>query len=457
MANPVNYTVTNLPVNVNSNSNWSEGVTTYVKMELIPSLGYTITKENLTIGGVAAANTSVGISGVPFETNDEVAEWNILNSGYIFPQGVIAVYMLNTAINYDTDLNVPIYKVEVYAVLDPLYPIMTQDVNIVLDIDGDAVELTAPVVIPASSFTITARLQDGANASIYSALPAGVNAGATYNSMFSPQSYSVNQIVSISYATDGIYEASVICNPASGATTSSQLMSVNNQSPNTAWFWIVPNDGYTVSRDNFYPATTTVTGLPTVGSGFVVGYDNLYGQYYDIYGNVSPGGSTTLSAETYAANIQGVTVPSVTNGPQVNLVGSFPQGTYNFTGYDNPVIEYGGVLTNINSLSNYGSSMSTVNQLLLLDTAGSPVETDGSTLGSYPFNLDGQDFVNGVPPNTYCPSDWSTNAVLIMLDGISTFIPGENPPNIVIDIYGQAMLDDGSECLDVTINIEEPQ
>ena len=80
------------------------------------------------------------------------------------------------------------------------------------------------------------------------------------------------------------------------------------------------------------------------------------------------------------------------------------------------------------------------------------------TLGPYPNNpipSFGYEFVNGVTPDNYCPSDWTGNAVLVQLVAFSNIIPGSNPQDVVFRINGSAMFDDGSQCGEFNFDLEE--
>ena len=73
----------------------------------------------------------------------------------------------------------------------------------------------------------------------------------------------------------------------------------------------------------------------------------------------------------------------------------------------------------------------------------------------YPYNLDGTDFTSGQPPTNYVALDWSSNAVLIALNGIQSYIPGETPEDVVLKLSGEAMLIDNATSNEFNINIED--
>ena len=66
----------------------------------------------------------------------------------------------------------------------------------------------------------------------------------------------------------------------------------------------------------------------------------------------------------------------------------------------------------------------------------------------------GLEFVGGQVPAAYCPSDWAGNAVLVAINNIGSYIPGQAPSDIKIFIEGGAMPDDGSTCVDFNVNID---
>ena len=63
------------------------------------------------------------------------------------------------------------------------------------------------------------------------------------------------------------------------------------------------------------------------------------------------------------------------------------------------------------------------------------------------------ELTNGVLPDNLCAGDWNKNAILVVFNGISSHTPGDDPVNITLKLDGQAMYDDGEECVDTEITI----
>ena len=446
MANPVNYTVTNTPLVVNTNSTINQASDNFIKMTLTPSLGFTLTKEDLTIGGTTGTNWEE--NNLPdVDSGVEVSAWDDGSfTGVVtaLPIGVTKVLMFN--------LN---NTVMVYAYLDPNYSISNENINIVLDIDGDAVAIPVPPIptpptppTPAQmgSFTISVRLQQNSGASVYAITPSGSpyqGVSWNYNSNYSINAYNPLSSLLVASGITGSDKATLLCTPNYSTTQNQTLMSnpINLAGENQAWFWIVPNEGYTVSRDSFYPDTgVSVSDEPinnTVNETTSIYTGPLFGFY------CTSGVPDQLISNSQESIIQAGVYGGTTAGSAA-------------TGYNDVIAYYGSEQTSISNI--YGNSTSPTeygsSELLLIDSSSTSI---GSSNLVYPFNIDGQDFINGVMPSVYCPSDWAGNGVLVALNGIKSMIPGFNPSDIIIDIYGQAMLDDGSQCADVTINIEEPE
>ena len=58
-------------------------------------------------------------------------------------------------------------------------------------------------------------------------------------------------------------------------------------------------------------------------------------------------------------------------------------------------------------------------------------------------------------PENYCANDWAKNAVLVEIKNLGQYIPGENPPDIEIKVYGEARSILGEEaCVNVEVLVQ---
>ena len=477
MANPVNYTTTTTSLIVNTNSTINQASDNFIKMILNPLLGFTLTKEDLTIGGTTGTNWEE--SNLP-DISDavEVSAWDDgLLTGVVtaLPIGVTSVLMFNL----DS-------TVIVYAYLDPNYNISTQNINIVLDIDGDA----QPVVIPTPSnqFQIHVELTGAnPNAKVFSIIPNGTN--YYYDNV--PQSWLLKPVDPYGNNT----KASVICNytwpNVTNAQDSARLMWPGDNSPKQMFFVIIPDDGYYLSRNNFYPPSTWCD------LDCILGANNIASDQVPldiVYASSPSNPLTNLEPHIYQDDVwvEGWLAGANLNGTEAEgLIPSIqPQEPYHpYTGYGgtgptstygNVFFDYGGETVSATTLYNGGSNSGQYgvnSQVSLIDSkiqgiSGGAI-TDWEDV-PYPYNLVvGQcpnpfnsepqnDFLDGVPIADYCANDWvlniasnPKNVVFVALQGIANHVPGGSPSDITLKLSGQAMPENG-DCTDVTINIESP-
>ena len=183
-------------------------------------------------------------------------------------------------------------------------------------------------------------------------------------------------------------------------------------------FYIVPNDGYTISRHNL--------SIVTYGSTYEDQYYN--GQWWESDSNV---GLVSISLNCGMC--------------------PYPQddGTYKANKYEQAQVEIGGQNYNYSDYFDpFGPGVGTLFPTIRLV----------DVLGPWPNNPEPDyyfEFVDGITPDWYCPSDWTDNVVIFQPVYLSSMIPGSNPQDMVFKINGSAMLDDGSECGEFNADIDE--
>lgn len=315
----------------------------------------------------------------------------------------------------DADTNLPSYVLEVElfnyqdyvvirATIDPNWIVpanLTGMFTTILDIDGDAQLITGTT--SSQQFNISVQLDDDSNCTVVPFL----------SPTQTIQNYAMPSLYIFEITQTGTTTGTVVASPGSATIESSPLYI-----PNLGFnymFYIVPNNGYTISRHNL--------SIATYGSTYGTIYYN--GGYWETDSNAAYG--------TISGNCG--TCP-------------YPQssGSYNFDGFKQAQVEIGGQNYNYSEVYDYITSVE-ASDVRLVDT-----------LGPYPNNpipSFGYEFVNGVTPDNYCPSDWTGNAVLVQLVAFSNIIPGSNPQDVVFRINGSAMFDDGSQCGEFNFDLEE--
>ena len=153
--------------------------------------------------------------------------------------------------------------------------------------------------------------------------------------------------------------------------------------------------------------------------------------------------------------------------------GSYETGWYAGTVYNNAEIWTDpDNFSNFDVAENYdvtgitGDNLGVGGDIILLDS-NSRIANGGEDISAqsdwwlYGYGWDWID--NGFPyssttgelPGEFCANDYIDNKVIVGLNGINTMMPGELPDNITIRIDGAAMLQNGDECVDYDIEIEE--
>ena len=276
---------------------------------------------------------------------------------------------------------------------------------------------------------------------------------------------------------------------ASTQLTSTPIVPSDGQDIEEAvWFWIIPNEGYTLMRHNLAVLTTTTddsSGFinPSTGNNVTLGQDangDFSGAFIQNLSNLFSFMEVHLPSSSSSATING---GNTTNTPEWalntaiaqygNVVNVWPHdwndvdansllpimnetytlpnlgfnnggANYAGTSYQDAIIEYRGndnssfSNTTLSSLSGVGSSpiyytdtgVATASEgsIVLIDT-----KSASNVTGSYYIYSTGYPWIaNGFPytsnttqiPTEFCASDYVGNAVLVKLAGFQKYIPG---------------------------------
>jgi len=496
---PVNYTIQNVPIPVDTNTSWNEqdvyvptvgglsgvssgddvadGGSIPLRMVITPNSGYVVEASQFTISGVEPGETNVTFQfDIGNGSNEVVYGARQWYSGSLQAQSASFMtwgYMIDSIVMYDSGTPLdPNNTVVVLAYLSPDYQVDTSNVIIGLDIDGDAVEYNVGPQT-ASQFYISVELNDNANAKVFSVVPTGLNNDIAET----PSPWSI-MVVDPDWGWDSLNQtrASVLCTFAGSQAQqeNAKLLWPGDTNPNQGWFWIVPNEGYTVSRHNFSLEGGSIGGEQITGywSGWEqVSYitwtsSSIQGPQTSTGANLSDYDEAAIigTCTTYLESL------NYTNVDENNLC----EGAYPFVGWDSVTFQintstiqaqFEGEVEDVSAANlyggengTYGSSTSLYNstsQVLFVDTAAYVDTSAGEVFDDidYPYSLYNDTFNNGSLPDNLCPSDWNGNAVLIVLNGIKDHTPGAYPKNIRLKIDGSAMLDDGSVCENVEVDI----
>ena len=332
-----------------------------------------------------------------------------------------------------------------------------------------------------NSWTLTVEASQGyqANFSVIPYLPGF--------SMFSGSSAIYN---GYGYQTSWIpqepFRAGITFNPSSVWWEGSVALPQAFGSLKSIFFWLIPNQGYVLSRHN-----VSVNQMPNTGTT----------TYFD-YGSIGEftGTSNAISNQTYANTIDDVFGTNPSQSYITSWMGSFPNSIGQSIEYDqvtdHPYETIGNgvesvaltssyrgatkyfnvnatVSSNYNNLSEQSQNLNTIfvptdssePAIRLIDskqyTRGIPIlgqfitsvpNTPQGQLG-FLANDDGAEYVNSVMPEQYCTSDWIGNSVLVNFTYLHNYIPGTNPNNIKITIDGAATALDGQQCLPFSIDL----
>ena len=270
-----------------------------------------------------------------------------------------------------------------------------------------------------------------------------------------------------------------------------------------ALFWIVPREGYVISRHNLTIQSTT-EGTPTThinpytqmeftgnsnrnagynkfigprsvyGGGFPIPNASLeYNQTGDLSPNQMeianlPGSFQALSTSQYELptseipiddngnpiqmwswrgvtkynNVKAYTIDSNGEEGQVNL-NSIIDPTTNISGFEEDLEQTEIMLVDTKA---YTQGLPVFNQFI------SSVPSTWVSHNKFAGYDHGAEWIDNQMPEEYCPSDWIGNSVLVIIKGLPSYVPGLEPPNIKIKIQGRATALDGSECANFDID-----
>jgi len=370
-------------------------------------------------------------------------------TGVILPEMVTKVAF--------TDLGLP-GNLNMEVTLDPdfVVPIdATSPFIITLDIDGDAQPIgdsTVAATGAPADFDLTVELDSNSNCQVFAFRPGDVvmfNAFNTASWRWDLASTNVN--------VEPYTSATFTWKPGVQTVTSSPIFgsaAINgDNSTSHAWFYIIPNPGFTLSRHNLSIQPTTsssnIYNLPGVANDTAsapstenssVTLTSQTSYNYNVSSLLSTG-SYGISQAYHQQNIQ--------SGIIQNL-----NGTFAYTGYINRNVISTSNTTLVSTNINYndivnGSTITPygTHQILLVDTGGA------SDL--FPFNIDATGFSSGTQPSNLATGDFNGNGVLVILNGFYNYVPGNDPANLKIQINGSAMADDGLTSQEFNFNIDD--
>ena len=330
----------------------------------------------------------------------------------------------------DNDVNLPSYiqsveisnvdyglysgNVQIIATIDPNWIVpsdLTGLFTTVLDIDGDA--QPNPNTTASNQFLINLQLQNAnSNCSVYTYVQADAQPSS------SPSDYEFEAQETSSQS------GSVLVTQGSNWTENSPLF---NQLNFMVWFFIVPDDGYYLSKNNL-----SIVGNEEVSQTGVINYSC----------NSCPppiGPITTVSSVSGPSYMHNFTPH---NDPQVLL--SYPSGNESYM--------YFSEIPSINT-TDYAAGM--LESVFMVDSQY-PTQVAYSTTNPYTSESGGgTPWDNLTIPDNFCPEDWEDNVVIIMFTGLHNYVAGVNPPDLTFEISGEAMQDDGSQCGEFNFEIEE--
>jgi len=403
-------------------------------------------------GATGTLTTSVIASGNNAGITKSKNTFNAGDTGVILPDGVTSVAFEGYT-NY-----LGINNVTLEIILDPdfVVPInASSPFEIVLDIDGDAQPIGDTQVVATgapANFDLTVELDSNSNCQVFAFRPGDV---AMFN-LLNTASWQWD-LASTSVNVEPYTSATFTWKPGIQTVTSSPIFgsaAINgDNSTSHAWFYIIPNPGFTLSRHNLSIQPTTsssnIYNLPGVANDTAsepstenssVTLTSQVGYNYNVSSLLSTG-SYGISQAYHQQNIQ--------SGIIQNL-----NGTFAYTGYINRNVISTSNATLVSTNINYndivnGSTITPygTHQILLVDTGGA------SDL--FPFNIDATGFSSGTQPSNLATGDFNGNGVLVILNGFYNYVPGNDPANLKIQINGSAMVDDGLTSQEFNFNIDD--
>tara|TARA_R110002020_G_scaffold16533_3_gene58378 strand:- start:117 stop:1820 length:1704 start_codon:yes stop_codon:yes gene_type:complete len=469
-----------------------------LRMIIVPNEGYVVSASDFTIQEqeaqltISTPSTQFGGEDFMFLASQANVDLRVWGSGAVTanPNIVEAVFMHDSG----TPGTVGNYVV-VYAVLDPSYTIpegsdyiwggltssegitsesvleniiegvgiqVDNAVNIVIDIDGDAVPTeTIPNTADTASNTWRLYFQmiDGSNGQLTE------DSGVTVVPFMTEGNQSQSsdgwnwQSGSDSNGGRAWFEFSPGANMTEADLDNQPLMlaGANNNFQLNRWFWLVPKSGYTISRHNIR--------FPTPLQSFT---DFIYQDIeYQVNNQVNLGTDGTSDFPPEVKYPRAMELDENTNTPDgINITG----GLYSTTRWSNPVVRLAGYtggtggsnyinINDIQSTLQLPSAFAALGNIILADiteTAPSASEAAAALYfpGAFPNGF-GYNVTNTItPPDSICPNDYEKNqAVLVNIFNMGGYIPGQNPPDITIQTHGRAWPNDGEDCIDSEIVI----
>ena len=254
------------------------------------------------------------------------------------------------------------------------------------------------------------------------------------------------------------------------------------------FFWLVPNQGYVLSRHNVSVNQMAGTGETTYfdygligeytgtsNATLDIGYRNTTN---DVFGtNVSQGYVMDWTNSFPSSIGQLIDYDQVTDHPYETFENGFLGTPFTQTSSFRGATKYfnvnATVSSNYNDLSEQSQNLNTIfvptdssePAIRLIDskqyTKGIPilgqfinsVPAIGSSIVDWMLDDNGAEYVNNVTPEQYCTSDWIGNSVLVNFTYLHNYIPGANPNNIKITIDGAATAFDGEQCLPFSVDL----
>ena len=461
-----NYTVITYPVTINANQSWGQqdipddlgetisnigivgtgdpdGGENPLYLLLVADDGYIITPSNFTIKGYQPSYESGDIrEWQEGQTTTDISGESVTIS---IGESVTKVRMQDTG---DTG------NILVTAWVDSNYSIGTQNIEIILDIDGDAalIENTSA----SNQFELWLSVPAGSNMHV---LPNIIDA-------------SPNSVGSVEVTASGSNVGRILVTMPEGYNEYTTLGSTYGFW--STYFFICPDNGYTLSRHNL-----RVQLIESTISEDSVEWN---GQLWDTYSNVNNQPNTVFeeSSNPYPlGDIEDVNYGLTQLGNfGSNFVDLFNNNMlqggsqYAITCYKNPMVFLGNTAPldvvewyDLNSENNYLSSTgcnicsntnvsSEDGDVILIDTASAwnPSASNYENPG-YPFHQPNYNFIDGNLPSNYCSSDYANNCVAVNLRSFWAYQPGLNPVDIGFVVLGEAMLNDNLNCVPCEINI----
>ena len=450
----LNYQVTALNVTVTPGQTISTTVSSpyLIASDISPNNSSThqVRYNYFSISGATGVYSSSTVSSGPLAGNTiNTNTFTKGETGVILPEMVTkveftdggVVNQVNMLVYLDPDFVVPI---------DAASPFV-----IILDIDGDA-QLIGDNTVAATGapadFDLTIELDSNSNCQVFAFRPGDV---AIFNA-FNTASWRWD-LASTNVNVEPYTSATFTWKPGVQTVTSSPIFgsaAINgDNSTSHAWFYIVPNPGFTLSRHNLsiqpVASSGNVYDLPGVANDLASAPSTENSSVtLTSQGSYSYNVSSLLSTGSYGIS-QAYHQQNIQSGIIQNL-----NGTFAYTGYINRNVISTSNTTLVSTNINYndivnGSTITPygTHQILLVDTGGAS--------DVFPFNIDATGFSSGTPPSNLATGDFNGNGVLVILNGFYNYVPGNDPANLKIQINGSAMVDDGLTSQEFNFNIDD--